>query len=360
MNKLTKNIILSILALLLIAVLWYFKTIITYILIASVLSLIGQPLVMQLQKIQLKGKRLPQSLIALISLVCIVGLIVVGIVSITPLVIEQAQMIANIDPEMVLQNLEEPIARVDGLLSNYYSNNGESLRSYIDSTILSVLDVVNLKDLADNIIELTGDLFIAFFSITFILFFLLKDQGLIYRNVLALVPLKKQATFDTTVDNIKRLLSRYFIGICIDVTLIMLIVSVSLSFIGVEGAIVIGVFAGVLNVIPYVGPLIGAAIGISLGLATSLDLDFYTELFPLLIKIATVFACTHLLDGFVFQPFIYSSSINAHPLEIFLVIMVAANLYGIVGMVLAIPSYTVIRVIAREMLIRYNKFVNED
>ena len=68
----------------------------------------------------------------------------------------------------------------------------------------------------------------------------------------------------------------------------------------------------------------------------------------LMIKLVAIFVVTHIVDVFIFQPYIYSNSVKAHPLEIFLVILLAGNIAGILGMLVAIPTYTVLRVFAKE------------
>ena len=91
----------------------------------------------------------------------------------------------------------------------------------------------------------------------------------------------------------------------------------------------------------------------SVGIATNVDVDFYTVVFPLLIYMSIVFIITQLIDNVVLQPLIYGNSVHAHPMEIFLVILIAGNLAGIPGMILAIPGYTVLRVILREFFNKY-------
>ncbi|HPF94109.1 MAG TPA: AI-2E family transporter, partial [Tenuifilaceae bacterium] len=112
-------------------------------------------------------------------------------------------------------------------------------------------------------------------------------------------------------------------------------------------------FRGILNVIPYVGPIIGTVLGLIIGVATNLDMNFATEMMPMLIFMLVVFVSVQLIDNFVFQPIIFSSSVHAHPLEIFIVLLIAGSVGGKLGMLLAIPSYTVLRVFAKEF---FNNF----
>lgn len=151
----------------------------------------------------------------------------------------------------------------------------------------------------------------------------------------------------------KRLLTRYFIGLCIDLTLVISLMTLGMWILGFKNALMIGFFVGIMNIVPYVGPFIGASIGILLGLSSNLELDFSTQMVPLIFEMLGVFVIVNLLDAMVLQPTIYSNSVKAHPLEIFLVIMMAGSIAGIPGMMLAIPSYTVLRIVAKEF---FNKF----
>jgi len=123
-------------------------------------------------------------------------------------------------------------------------------------------------------------------------------------------------------------------------------------------ALLIGLIVGILNLIPYIGPWIGAAIGLLLYITANIQLDFNAEIVPMVVKVLAVIGVVKLVDDSVLQPFIYSKSVKAHPLEIFLVIIVAGHMYGVLGMMLAIPGYTVLRVILKEFLYQY-KFIQQ-
>ena len=132
--------------------------------------------------------------------------------------------------------------------------------------------------------------------------------------------------------------------------IITLIVSTSLTILGVKNALLIGFFAAIMNVIPYIGPVIGAGFAVMITLSSNLDLPFYTEMMPLITKVLIVFGIMQLLDNVLLQPIIFSKSVKAHPLEIFIIVLVGAKLGGILGMVLAIPFYTAFRVIGKVFL----------
>jgi predicted PurR-regulated permease PerM len=190
-------------------------------------------------------------------------------------------------------------------------------------------------------------------SVFFICFFFLREQGLFDNILAAAVPEGYEEQTRQAVSQTSELLIRYFIGILTQVTIITLFVSIALSILGVKNALLIGFFAGFMNIIPYLGPIFGASLGVMITISSNLDVSFYHELVPLLTKVMIVFAIIQLLDNIVLQPNIFSKSVKAHPLEIFIIVLVGAKLGGILGMVLAIPLYTVLRVVGKVFL---NKF----
>jgi len=131
------------------------------------------------------------------------------------------------------------------------------------------------------------------------------------------------------------------------------LLSLGLTIFNVKNALLIGFFGGIMNVIPYLGPVIGAIVGVLLAVTTSLSYGLYAETVPLIFIVLGVFASANLIDNIVLQPLIYSNSVKAHPVEIFLVILIAGSMAGIPGMILAIPSYTVLRIIAKEFLSQF-------
>jgi predicted PurR-regulated permease PerM len=333
-------------------VLWYFKSIVAYILISSVLALIGRPIAGFLRRIQYKKFKIPNALSALLTVALLWTMILIFFRIFVPLVANQASELSSIDAESVMNNLRDPIQKVEAFFIKYNisSDNNQSMDQYLTEKVMSIVNVSVLSNIFGSIAGALGNIFIAAFSISFITFFFLKDRGLLNEGILLFVPDKFLEKIEHILQSVKKLLTRYFIGIIVQISGIILLVSVGLTIIGVNfsDALVIGLVVGIMNIIPYLGPVIGASLGLVLGLATNLDLPFYSELLPLLGYMAIVFVIVQVIDNVVFQPFIYSSSVNAHPLEIFLVIMISGSMFGITGMILAIPGYTILRVIAKE------------
>ena len=200
-----------------------------------------------------------------------------------------------------------------------------------------------------------GNLLIAVFSITFITFFFLKDQQLFFESILMWVPDKYVENVTRALYSIKRLLTRYFIGIVIQSTCIMILITIGMTIAGIDfqQALVMGLILGILNVIPYVGPWLGLLIAIIMGVASHINQDFTTIVIPLVTYMIIVEAITHLIDNIVFQPIIFSNSVKAHPLEIFIVVLASCFAAGIPGMIFGIPAYTVLRVFAREFFYNF-------
>ena len=347
MNQGLKNIITIIAVAIGFLLAWQLKTIIGYVLISLVLALIGRP-IMQLLKIpSFKGKKLPNGLRAAVTLL-ILFIFFSGVFSLfIPLVMEEARILSSINFEHVAEGLQEPINDCQRWLHNNHLMNPEN---NLEDELLSIFSFTQVGTLFSSIFGMLGNSLISLFSILFITFFLLKEKYLANSVITAFTPENKQENINNILKNTKELLSRYFIGIIIQIAAITIIVSTGLSFLGVQHAILIGFLAGVINVIPYIGPVIGGLIGVLIGISTNLQLEFYTELLPLSGKIFLVFATMQLIDNFIFQPLIFSNSVKAHPLEIFIVVLSAGTIWGITGMIVAIPFYTLFRVVAKEFL----------
>jgi predicted PurR-regulated permease PerM len=357
MNQIVRYILIALGVALGLFIIWRFSHIVSYIIISAILSLIGRPIVELLGRIKFKGKCLPKIVRAFVALTTIWTLLILFFRYIIPLVATELEQLSKINPNSFITALSEPLQRLEITYEKYFINGYEkfSIQDLVSEKLAAIFNTSFLSSIFNSTASALGNVFLALFSITFITFFFLKDENLFKESILSMVPDKHVDAFKHAMVSTRKLLIRYFIGISLQTLGIFTIVTSGLTIIGLgfNHSILIGLIAGVLNVIPYLGPLMGGAIGILLGVATHLNLDIYSELLPLVGWMLVVFSTAQLIDNFVFQPFIFSASVNAHPLEIFLVIMIAASLGGVFGMILAIPLYTVLRVFAKEF---FNKF----
>lgn len=333
-------------------IVYWLSDIVAYILIAWVISMIGGPIMSVLLNKAVIGKfHLNAAVSAIITLVILLGILTgVGMLFI-PIILEQAANLSTVDTNAIIEALEEPIKYlIDKLQAMGLVTQEVNPEDQIKEELSKWFEPTQLSGFVGSFISLASSLMIGIFSVIFISFFFLKEQGLFARLLANFTPTRVETKVQIAVKDISELLTRYFSGIVLQITIITIYLSLLLSIVGVKNALLIAVFAALINVIPYLGPLIGGAFGIMLTITASLDLDFYSQMLPLLVKVAICFMSMQLLDNFVLQPFIFSNRVRAHPLEIFLFIMIGAKVGGIMGMILAIPAYTVIRVVARTFL----------
>lgn len=352
-----KYIAIALGAAVIIFIIWYLKSIIFYILVSFVLSLIGRPVVDLLDRLKYKKIRVPRALSALLGLLMLWGIVLLFFWIFIPIIAFQASELANINADAVISNLDEPIQQLEAFMQRLELDvfRDMSITEFVSDKLNSVLSIDFFTGIFSSLAMLLGNIFIAAFAISFMTFFFLKDDRLFLEGVLIFVPTEHERAVKHAMSSIRYLLMRYFIGILLQITCIIILITIGMLIAGIRfnNALVIGLLVGVFNVIPYIGPVIGATLGIFLGIVTHLELSFYTEMLPLLGYMLIVFGSVQLIDNMAFQPLIYASSVHAHPMEIFLVLMIAGSTAGILGMFLAIPAYTVLRVFAKEF---FNNF----
>lgn len=334
---------------------WYFSDIISYFIIAGVISLIGTPLVELLCRIKIKGKTLPRFLSALVTLLLIYALFFGILAMFIPLVISEAEILANIDVNEVLIKLQEPLNQTEEFINRFQGDAANPLviEDYLKDSLVNLINVADVTNLLNSLFGIAGNFFVTLFSVSFLSFFFLKDKDSFKNIILILSPTKHEDSVRRIMHESKQLLSRYFIGVIIQISIIITVISIGLSIIGVKNAILIGFIAGLFNIIPYIGPIVGATLGITIGITTGVTGADFTGLLPLVGKMVLVFAIAQTLDNLVLQPLIFSKSVKAHPIEIFVVILAAGSISGVVGMIVAIPVYTILRIFLREFFAEF-------
>ena len=354
-DKLAKYIIIAAGLALIAGLCWYFKSVLAYILIAVVVSLIAKPVMGLLQKIKIKGRKAPCWLLASISLILVMGVLLAILFLIVPLVSSIMKDVSMTNIEYSARSMAAPLSDLNTFLRESFPQLGNNFRIevVIGQEVQKLFNVAAFSSLLGSAASILTDFGIGIFSVLFIGFFFIKDDGLFTEIVCALVPDKFEKTTEKAIDDIGHLLSRYFIGVIIEIMGVALINFLGLAFIarlGVNAALGIAFLTGIFNVIPYVGPFLGIALGTTLGLIlkysstvpVGLDIGFWG--FAALLIAILYF--TQLVDNFLYQPLIYSTSIKSKPLEIFIVLLIVGHAGGPLAMIVAIPIYTVFRVIA--------------
>jgi predicted PurR-regulated permease PerM len=357
MNTTLRNFLIIVGIALLVYIFWYFRNIFAYILAAGVISLVGRPIVDLLNGIRIWKFRFPRALSSLITLLFLYGLLALFFVIFIPLITKQIDALSGFDASSLVQGLREQIDKIDLLLRKVYKEMpaDKTLYDIAVDTITNVLNPASITDFAGNIVTVISKFVVAFVAITFLSFFFLKDEGLFKETVMVMVPDQYEKRIRNVLHSIKHLLIRYFIGIIIQCSIVLINITIGMTIVGFpfQQALVMGLIIGIFNVIPYVGPWLGGSVAVLMGMATAVTTAGYPVIWLLLIYMVIVIAATQAIDNNLIQPMIYSRSVNAHPIEIFLVILAVGSFAGIAGMIIAVPSYTALRVFAREF---FNNF----
>ncbi len=336
---------------------WFFRSVLVYIILAAVVSLLGRPIMKGLGHLRIKGGSMPDWMSAIISLLLILVIFMGIVTQIIPVV---SSIISNVTVNLQSSSINSSeitvwfdranvwlIDRIPALGRDF------KVQEAVLGWIKDAFDIGSITSVVGSVASALGSFGIGLFSVMFIGFFFVKDETLFRRIVGSLVPDKVEDKAIGAISDIEYLLSRYFVGLLAEVLGVAMLNFLGLwliARIGFYPAVGIAFMTGLLNVIPYVGPWIGGAIGTILGIVLKYSSAAAAGVFPefsvVLITLVAVFICTQLVDNFLFQPLIYSTSIKSSPLEIFIVLLMAGHIGGIVGMLVAIPAYTVVRVVA--------------
>ena len=366
-DTLSKYIIYTALAVVIGAICWYFRNIIIYILIAGVLSVIGSPLAESLKKIHIRKWKFPDWAASIVTIVIILSIFLAVVTLIVPIVTSIVKDVSMVNVGNTVKSISVPLHDLNMFLIEKFPNLGPDFKieTFIVEQLQKLFDVSMLSSLLSSVTSFVASFGVAIFSIIFIVFFFFKENGMFSRIIASLVPDRLEKKAMDSIDDIRHLLSRYFLGLLVEICGVALINFLGLMFVakmGFSASIGIAFMTGVMNIVPYVGPWIGGAIGTVLGITMKfvctthigIDVNFWT----FVIIMIAIFCVTQIVDNYLFQPIIYSSSIKAHPLEIFIVLLMAGTIGGIIGMLVAIPCYTVIRVIAGRFF-RNVKFIRQ-
>lgn len=354
MPKLSRYVIAVAITIVVGFILWYFSNIVAYILISAVLAIIGKPIVDGLVKIKIKSWQTPRWLASLAALLTIWSVTALFFYFFIPLIFNKIGELSQFDAGTIAEAFKEPISSVENFIVRFFgvSEDGFSLTDEFKKQIAPFVNVDFFQKAIASIVSTIGHLAVALFSITFITFFFLKEENLFQNILVAVFPKKYEQNVIHALQSVTKLLIRYFTGILAESTIITILLTAAFALWGfsIETALFMGFIMGVLNVIPYIGPLIGSVICLAVGIIS--PIEAYT-LGQIAIIIIVSIMGVKLLDDFIIQPSLYSNRVKAHPLEIFIVILIAGSVAGIVGMLLAIPAYTVLRVFAKEFFYNF-------
>ena len=347
-DKIIRGIATLIIIAAVVAVVGYLWHVVLYVVAAAVLAILGRPLVHILNSVSLFGRRMSRGIAAAITLV-VIWIIAGGLLALfAPLILSKAYELAYLEWDSIKEVISQALLDVEVFLESNLPIDVPNLEDMLREKFSSIFT----PDMLEGVAGYALNAVIAFFSISFITFFFLREDGLFYKGVALFFPDKYHENVYRALDSITKLLSRYFAGLFVESIVLMTVISVVMMLFGMEAsdALIIGLIMGVMNVVPYAGPVIGATISMLLSMLTPINGDI---VFTIVVLASTIIV-VKVIDDFIIQPTLYSERVQAHPLEVFLVILAAGFIGGVWGMLLAIPMYTILRVFAREFLSEYS------
>lgn len=321
--------------------LYAIQSAIVHVIIAAIISLVARPIILFLRR----RLKFPNTLAVVTTMIIMLGFLIGIIFMFIPLVIEQGKSLSLLDVEALQSNIQNIIHQID----DYFSEKGIDVLSELKNIDFSN-QFQEIPDLLNTILGMLGSISIGLFSVLFISFFFMKDSRLLKSAILVVIPNKTEGRFSKSLETINNLLSRYFIGLIFQITILFVLYTIILLSFGISNAVVIAFLCSLLNLIPYIGPLVGAVIMFILSMTSNIGLDFQSQILPTSSYIMIFYMVAQLIDNFVSQPVIFSKTTKSHPLEIFLVIIIGGLLFGVTGMIVAVPLYTALKVILKEFL----------
>lgn len=330
-------------------ILFYFlyliQSVIGYILLAIVFALIGRPLLLWFRT----KLKFPNIVAVSVTMLLLIALLVGLAWLFIPLVTEQGEKLALLD----FHNMQSELKLFFNELSDSSRASKEIVENIVEEVDIeeSVKKELNgsiMSNLFSSLMDITATMSVSLFSIIFITFFLLKDTKVIQGTMIRMFPITQHPRILNSIDVTKEMLSQYLIGLLLQILILFVIYAATLTLVGIDHSILIAFLCALFNIIPYVGPIIGAIFMMVFTVTSNIGVDFNSEMLPKLGYVAIGIIVGQLIDNLFSQPFIFSNSVKSHPLEIFLIIIVAGVLFGVVGMIIAVPAYTVLKVILRE------------
>lgn len=323
-------------------ILYYYSSLAVYAIIALLFSYLLEPFVNRMQAAGMSRT------VAIIITLMTVFLVLIWIsTSVIPIVANRMAILAR---QLQSENLSVIAQQIEIHLRTYFDF---IPRGYLEENVTGFIeDIFNfgrLSNVLGDVIAIFTNLFAAFLVIPFATFFFLKDGYKIRRDLMKMIPNKYFETTLSLIDKIETRLGFYFRSVVLQCTLVGIASWLALSVAGLNNAGTVGIIIGVANTIPYFGPVLGYLISILISIMETGD---FSLVIPCII--AVMFA--QILDNIVLQPLIFSKSADMHPVAILFIILIGAQTAGILGMLIAIPIATIIKITVNQIIWSFNNY----
>lgn len=320
--------------------LYQIQSVLIYLIVALILTLIGNP-ILDFFKKRLKFSH---TLATLFTITIFLGFIFGLLILFVPLIASQGQNLSLLNTVEIEKSIIELISKINQFLLSHHI---DLKKIFNFSSVPSKVNFSIIPNFLNSLLGTISSLGMGLASVVFITFFFLKDRVLFIVGIKKLIPDSHEDQILHSLEKINHLLSRYFIGLLLQLFIVFALYLIVLFIFGIPNAIIIAFLCAVLNIIPYIGPLIASVLAAILTMISHLGGNFQTDILPATIYVLIGFWIVQIIDNNLSQPIIFSKSVSSHPLEIFLVILIAGFLFGILGMVIAVPLYTIIKVIGK-------------
>ncbi|HLS30085.1 MAG TPA: AI-2E family transporter [Flavobacteriaceae bacterium] len=326
--------------------LYEIRSILLYIAIAAVVALIGRPMVYFFKK----RLQIPNQLSVSLTLFLIFSVLTGILALFIPVIYQQSENFARLDLVEVKTNLNALNVQLRDYLGLEQIDLFDSFKI---STLIEDYDFKSIPLFMSSIFGGLGSIIIGTFAVLFISFFFLTDSNLLLNSFLAFSRKKNEERLKRIFHKIKNLLSRYFVGIFLQILVLFILYTILLYIFKIQNPVAVAFICAFLNIVPYLGPVVAGILMMFFVGSNHLGSDFSTVILPNMLYVLAGYLIAQTIDNLINQPLIFGKSVKSHPLEIFIIILISGLLFGVFGMIIAVPSYTAIKVIAKESLSKY-------
>ena len=321
-------------AAILVWVLWYLRDLVLFLLIGFILAYVITPVVDWFQQFGIS-----RALAVVVTFILAIGLVGFAVAFLIPFVAQQASGLAQIVSEDRLVGIAQSIERA---LLPYLPIPEGSFVTGLQRASAALFEQQRITGTVTYLVDLFANILYATLIVPFAMFFFMRDGRAFRDYVLRLVPNRYLEITVDTIDKVESGIGSYIGAMLIRAIIVSILVWLLLWFTGLRYAATVGIFTGIVNTIPYFGPIIGFAAGAVVAIAQTSD-------FSLVIPVALVMAVIQFLDAVVFQPLFFSRAASTHPLLVLIVVLIGAELAGILGMLLAVPALTILVVVVSQI-----------
>ena len=318
--------------------------------ISTVLAYLGDPLVDRLEKVSVKNWKVGRTLAVTVVFILILATLTTVLLIIVPLLIEQVQLLIKRLPEWVawlsqtglpwiasrlgldIQSFDQP--HIAEMLQQYWKE--------ISSATFKVIDMVSKGGLA--VVALVTNLVL----IPVVTFYLLRDWDTLVTNLRDLLPRRMEGPIGSVLSDVDDVLGAFFRGQLMVMAALGIIYSVGLSLVGVEFAVLIGLGAGLLSIVPYLGTAVGLVVA-----TLAAIFQFQDILHPLLVLV--VFVSGQMAEGMYLTPKLVGDQIGLHPVTVIFAVLAGGQLFGFLGILLALPVAAALNVLVLHAQIKYRE-----